>query len=227
MAVAHDIEEISGVSALVGTPEQVRLKLGKSGKAERVIALTLEHGSESATNALASTVMSIVPLVSAILERRQQAAIDRIVEALVPPIQLPKTVLLEARMTAEARKGALEAADWLTAMQIAELAGFSRKNPSTQPNKWKREGLIFAVQQQGVDYFPAYALDAQAGYRPLKAMAQVLEVFGGRKGPWGLAIWFASLNGFLGGERPQDLIATVPSSVVEAARDEVEGAAHG
>jgi len=36
--------------------------------------------------------------------------------------------------------------------------------------------------------------------------ARVLSVFRGRKDEWGLAYWFASVNSFLGGKRPQDLL---------------------
>ena len=80
----------------------------------------------------------------------------------------------------------------VTAAQVAELAGFSTSNLSAQPNKWKKEGQIFAIRHQGLDYFPAYGLDAEAGYRPLKALAPVLAVFGDAKDGWGLAYWFAS-----------------------------------
>jgi hypothetical protein len=105
-------------------------------------------------------------------------------------------VLIEARMTAEARKAVLEKGDWLTAAQIAEVAGFSTSNPSAQPNKWKKEGLIFAVRHRGTDYFPGYALDPATGYRPIKTLAGVLKIFGERKDGWGLAYWFASVNSF-------------------------------
>ena len=38
---------------------------------------------------------------------------------------------------------------------------------------------------------------------------------------------FQSVNGFLGGKRPQDLLATDPDRVIAAARDEVLGVLHG
>jgi hypothetical protein len=42
-----------------------------------------------------------------------------------------------------------------------------------------------------------------------------------------MAYWFLSDNGFLGGKRPQDLLASAPERVIVAAMDEVEGIAHG
>ncbi|MGY3505077.1 hypothetical protein [Bradyrhizobium sp. USDA 4471] len=42
----------------------------------------------------------------------------------------------------EARKRVLETGDWMTAAQVAKIAGFSASNPSAQPNKWKKDGQI-------------------------------------------------------------------------------------
>lgn len=88
------------------------------------------------------------------------ATVDRI-----EPLGFEMLTGIEARMTAEACKAVLEGGDWLTAVQIAEMAGFSASNPSAQPNKWKKDGQIFAVRHRGVDYFPGYALDPSTAYR--------------------------------------------------------------
>jgi hypothetical protein len=226
MTTANKSLELSGFGTFTGTPEQVRKSLDRLG-AEQVVALTLEHASAPAVRALAETVVSIAPLVRTILERRQKELIHSIVEALVPEVPPPQHMLIEARMTAQARKEVLESGDWLTAAQIADVAGFSSTNPSAQPNKWKKDGLIFAVRHRGADYFPGYALDPAAGYRPVKALAKVLAAFKGRKDDWGLAYWFASVNSFLGGKRPQDLLSTSTDQLVAAAEDELAGAAHG
>jgi hypothetical protein len=42
-----------------------------------------------------------------------------------------------------------------------------------------------------------------------------------------MAYWLHSVNSFLGGNRPQDLLATTPERVIEAALDEVQEVAHG
>jgi hypothetical protein len=226
MAITKERPNLSGFSTLTGTPKEIRSRLNGLG-AERVIALTFEHGSERAVKAIAETMTSIAPLISAIIERRQQAALDSIVDALVPHMPPPQHMMVEARMTAQARKAVLEGAEWLTAAQIAELAGFSATNPSAQPNKWKKDGLIFAIRHQGTDYFPGYGLDPAANYRPVKALAQVLRVFSNAKDSWGLAYWFASVNSFLGGQRPQDVLAQQSDRVIAAAQDEMAEIAHG
>jgi len=115
----------------------------------------------------------------------------------------------------------------LTATEIAKIAHLSMKKPRTQPNKWKKDRLIFAINHKGIDYFPTYGLDQDKNYRPIEAMADVLNVFAGSKDGWGLAFWFASVNSFLGGKRPKDLLAKAPHKVIAAALDELVDVTHG
>lgn len=69
--------------------------------------------------------------------------------------------------------------------------------------------------------------DPATGFRPVKALAKIIENFGELKDGWDMAYWFRSDNRFLGGKRPQDLLASAPERVIEAAGDEVLGIAHG
>jgi hypothetical protein len=229
-AVMRDVNDgrvaLSGVGTLAGTPGEIGEQLRQSG-AERAIALTFAHESERTVRAIADALGNLAPMLAGLIKRRQHEALDKIVDALVPSVPLPEHMMAEARMTAHARSVVLASGDWLTAAQVAELAGFSTSNLSAQPNKWKKEGQIFAIRHQGLDYFPAYGLDAEAGYRPLKAMAPILAAFGMAKDGWGLAYWFASVNSFLGGKLPKDVLAKAPERVLAAATDEVAEIAHG
>lgn len=110
---------------------------------------------------------------------------------------------------------------------MAKLAGLSLRNLSAQPNKWKKQGAIFAIHHNGVDYFPGYGLDRAANCRLIRALAKVIQAFAGHKDGWGMAYWFRSASSYLGGKRPQDLLATAPERVIEAAQDEVQEMAHG
>ena len=217
---------LSSVGTLSGTPREIGEQLRRSG-AQRAIALTFAHENERTVRAIAEALGSLAPMVAGLIKRRQREALDKIVDALVPSVPLPEHMLVEARMAAHARGEVLASGDWLTAAQVAELAGFSTSNPSAQPNKWKKDGQVFAIRHQGLDYFPAYGLDAEAGFRPLKSLAPILAVFGEEKDGWGLAYWFASANSFLGGKRPQDVLAKSPDSVRAAAVDELAEIAHG
>jgi hypothetical protein len=211
---------------LTGTPGQVRKQLEKVS-ADQVIALQLNHVAPENVRAVAQAVKGLASLVSTVIERRQTQSLERIVTELVPVVPPPPHRLAMARMTAEARKAVLDSGDWLTAAHVAKMAGFSSTNPSAQPNKWKRKGLIFVLRHAGNDYYPAYGLDPRTGYRPFAALAKILKVFGATKDDWGLAYWFASVNSFLGGKRPQDLLATQAERVIAAAEDEVDAIAHG
>jgi hypothetical protein len=226
MTAAKKTLERSGVATITGTPDEVRQKLAHLS-VDQVVALTVQHGNHALAHVLLDAFAGLTALIPSIIELRHEAKYRSIIEALVPDIPPPQHKLIEARMTAEARKSVIETGEWMTAAQIAEIAGFSTTNPSTQPNKWKRERQIFAINHRGSDYFPAYALDASTDYRPTKGLARVLEVFRGRKDDWGLAYWFASVNSLLGGKRPQDLLISEPDRVVAAAEDEVAGVLHG
>lgn len=224
---AVKIESIlSGFSTVTGTPNEVREFL-VTKKSERVIALTVNHGSQQEIQSMAETVSRIAPLLKKVIARRQNDEMEAIVEALVPNVPLPERMFAEARMMGQARSAVFESCEWLTAAQVAELSGFSTTNPSAQPNKWKKSGQIFAVNHKGVDYFPGFALNPDENYRPYKALGDVIKVLGEKKSAWGLAYWFASVNSFLGGIAPHTLLAKEPERVLAAAHDEVMELTHG
>lgn len=215
-----------GVSTLVGTPKEVRARLGKS-QADRVLVMTFDHIRPVALAALEENMANVASsMLEALLHRQDRESLERLAEVLVPRDPPSPRLLKEAGMLVKARRAVLESGDWLTAAQLAELAGLSARNPSAQPNKWKKQRQIFAISHNGSDYFPGYGLDADAGFRPLKSLAKVIEVFGDHKDGWGLAYWFRSDNSFLGGKRPQDLLASSPERVIAAAEDEIQEVAH-
>lgn len=216
-----------GVSTLAGTPKEVQARLGRS-HAERVLVVAFEHVPSKVFETLAENVTNVTSSLFEVLrERHDRQSLERLAEMLVPRTPPSPRLLKEAAMLVQARRAVLESGDWLTAADIAHLAGLSTRNPSAQPNKWKKQGQIFAIHHGGIDYFPGYGLDRDAGFRPIKALAKVIETFAGHKDGWGMAYWFRSDNSFLGGKRPQDLLVSAPERVIEAARDELQGIAHG
>jgi len=221
------VAEHPGVSTLTGTPKDVQSQLSRS-HADRVLVVAFDHIKPGVFEVLAENFTNIASsMFEVLLQRQDRESLERLAEVLVPRTPASPRLLKEAAMLVQARKAVLESGDWLTAVEVAQLAGLSPRNPSAQPNKWKKQGLIFAISHNGVDYFPGYGLDRESGFRPLKAMAKVIEAFVGHKDGWGKAYWFRSDNSFLGGKRPQDLLATAPEQVIEAALDEVQEVAHG
>lgn len=225
-SVATEPLDASGFDMVSGTPDQVRRGLENSD-ADQVVALTLEHGDEKTARFFAETVICIAPLVSAALARSEPESLEAIVDALVPRRLPAPHLLLEARMNGEARRAVLESGDWLTAAQVAEIAGFKSQNPSAQPNKWKTARRIFAVRVNGLDYYPGYALDPDTHYRPAKGLQAVLEALGEGWDDWSLAIWFASVNSSLGDKMPKDMLLSASEQVLAAAEDEAAGVLHG
>lgn len=216
-----------GVSTLIGTPKEVLARLDKS-HADRVLVVAFDHIKPNVFQTLAENLTNVAAnMFEVLLERQDRESLERLAEALVPRVPLSPRLLKEAAMLVRARKEVLESGDWLTSADIAQLAGLSTRNPSAQPNKWKKQGQIFAINHGGVDYFPGYGLDPASGFRPIKALAKLIEIFAESKDGWGMAYWFRSDNSFLGGERPQDLLISAPDRVIAAAMDEILGAAHG
>jgi hypothetical protein len=221
------VSDHPGVSTLVGTPKEVQARLGES-HAERVLVVEFEHIKANVFQALAENFSNVASsMFEVLLERHDRESLERLAAVLVPRTPPSPRLLKEAAMLVRARKAVLASGDWLNAAEIAQLAGLSTRNPSAQPNKWKKQGLIFAINQGGVDYFPGYGLDRDAGFRPLKALAKIIATFSEHKDGWGMAYWFHSDNSFLGGKRPQDLLASAAERVMEAAMDEVQEIAHG
>lgn len=128
----------------------------------------------------------------------------------------PRPVDIErARMQAQARKKVFNGTDWLTAAQIADLAGLGQKNPSGTVNRWKQQRQIFALTFNGQDWYPKYALGDD--FRPRPAIAEVMRALADWKAER-LASWFEGKSSTLGGERPREVIVSNPQGVVAAAR---------
>jgi hypothetical protein len=81
-----------------------------------------------------------------------------------------------------------------------------------------RDRAVFAVEHDGVEYFPLFGLDPEKKYEPYASLGRVLDVLDGNKSGWSLAFWFAGLNSFVDDRRPQDLLASEPEQVIAAAR---------
>jgi len=197
----------------------------KQTSSRRALAITFESEHElAAAEEVYRRVGEILPQ---LIRLRQQEKISKVVEALLPEMGPSRSTLIQARMQAEAKSTILDSGDYLRAAEIAKLAGYSETNPSAQTSKWKRDKSIFAVEKDGVDYFPSFALNPERSYKPYSAVGAVLDVFQDTKSSWGLAFWFAGLNSFMGDRRPQDLLATKPDLVIAAAKDAMEGLQHG
>lgn len=109
---------------------------------------------------------------------------------------------------------------------LAALARCEVEEMMGDLERWKEEGQIFAIEHEGTEYFPLFALDSAAGYVPYAAVSQVLSIFGSSLSSWGVASWFIGACSFLDDQRPKDLLASDPGWVVDAAQDAMDEMSH-
>jgi hypothetical protein len=209
-----------------GTGEEVAHVLDRTRDA-RVVAVRIENADEEQAAAAQRVFSRVAEFLPQLIETRQQEAFKKIIESLMPSVAPSASARAQIQMLVAARTSILKSGDFISPKEVAHLANYSASNPSVYPNKWKQSGKIFAIQNEGNDYFPFYALDPKNRYQPRPQVAEVLRVLGNTKDSWAIALWFASLNSFLDDERPQDVLATDPDRVVEAAQDERSGIQHG
>jgi len=228
MAQAADIFSISHPA--VGNVRELLARLEKAkGRAQSKTGIVIEVNADSAKqlDVYVSALEMLGQYFSARVAGAPEEAVKLIVQALVPAKPVTSTQLKQAQMLAKAKTAVLQSGDWVSAGEIASLANFSSANPSSQPSKWKRDKRLFAIRHEGVDYFPLYGLDETASYRPLPALKEVISALEAVKDGWEMAYWFMSVNSWLGGKRPQDLLRSAPQQVLVAAQEEVAGITHG
>lgn len=133
---------------------------------------------------------------------------------------------LEQQIIATARRKALNATSWFTPAELARLNDVSAPDLDVQLHGWKEMKMLFSVHHEGIELFPAYNFTDDK-LQPLSGLHEILTLFAGKKDDWGVAYWFASANGYLGGKRPQDVLGPNPEEVLLAAKDELAGVTHG
>ena len=222
MSTVKQIQQVTPV-VMSGSGRDVIELLHKSPN-RRTVAVSFADDEQVA--AAESVFQRVAEFLPQLIEQRQEDTLKRFVSIFLTDVAPSKAAREQARMLIGAKTDILNSGDFLPATELAKLAGFSASNLSVQPNKWKRNRDIFAIQHGREDYFPIYALNPD-DHRPRKQMAEILRIFGNAKDGWSLAFWFAALNSFLDDERPQDVLAVDPHRVIAAAKDEMTGAQHG
>ena len=94
-----------------------------------------------------------------------------------------------------------------------------------QLTRWVVDGDIFAVEHNGIDFYPLYGFHKGPLLRPLPVLRQIIAEL--HMDAWHVAIWFMAGCGMLDGRRPQDVLSTDPQAVLEGAIDQGRGITHG
>jgi hypothetical protein len=208
-----------------GEAQDIAHDLENSG-GQALVFVSHAHRDDEWTKAVFQTLKRASELIEVLIDKKQESSWEALVEALTPDIPLTPNRLIEAKMMALAMKGILESDDFARAADIAEVGHFSKTNPSSQPNRWKKAGLIFAVPYKGADLYPLYALELTEGAKPLPIMESVLNALRD-KDDWQKAFWFSSVNTYLKNKSPKELLKSKPQEVLKAAEIEAAGIQHG
>ena len=102
----------------------------------------------------------------------------------------------------------------LTGAEVRAASGLKPRNKSEPASRWKREGRLFAVRRSGIDHYPAFQF---ADGTPRPVIKKILSALPKGMTAWQIAMWFASGNGWLDGDEPQECLSD-PDAVVDAAR---------
>ncbi|GAA4757922.1 hypothetical protein GCM10023328_47220 [Modestobacter marinus] len=173
----------------------------------------------SARDATEAAALSDVMTAAKAALRSSGATLTKVMDALFPAerdFPMPPALLEQVNRNAKARAELADEFGLLSGAEVAELAASTSGNASAMASRWKNEGKVFTVGPTGGQRFPGFQFGKDDG-RPLPVIAQVLTVFGDRLSGWELALWFTSSNGWLGGERPVDVLDSDPELVVDAA----------
>jgi hypothetical protein len=133
-----------------------------------------------------------------------------------------------AQRLAARRAAVLNEFGYFTAEELADANRSKAANRGALADNWRKRHQVFAVQHpdrslRERDIYPAFQF---SDHQPIKAVREVLAVFGDQKKPWKLALWFTSNNGWLpDSARPVDLLNSHPEAVIEAARRDCGGSA--
>lgn len=198
----------------------------ENSEAQALVFVSHSRTDDERTKTVFKTLKRACELIDVLIDKRREQNWEALIEALTPDVPLSSNKVIEAKMFAQAMKGILESDDFAKATDIAEIAHFSKRNPSSQPNRWKKAGLIFAVPYKGVDLYPLYAIDLKGGARPLPIMEKILSVLTD-KDDWQKAFWFGSVNTYLKNKMPKELLKSKPHEVLRAAEIEAAGVRHG
>jgi hypothetical protein len=198
----------------------------ENSQGQALIFVSHSRGGDERTKTVFETLKRVSELIDVLIDKKRDSSWEALIAALTPDVPLTSNRVIEAKMVAQAMKGILESGDFAKASDIAEIAHFSKSNPSSQPNRWKKAGLIFAVPYKGVDLYPLYALELKEGAKPLPIMKKVLHVLA-NKDDWQKAFWFGSVNTYLRNKMPKELLKSNPEKVLQAAEIEASGVQHG
>lgn len=142
-----------------------------------------------------------------------ESQIRRLTEVLVSPEELAQVDHDLAADNAALRAEYLRTEPSYSAEELNRLCNGPKGNRSEPGSRWLRERKLFALKYGRENRFPAFQL-ADGAPRPV--IAQVLAALPSDFSAWETAFWFASGNGWLGGDAPQDRLRDTEAVIAAA-----------
>lgn len=176
-----------------------------AGDAEEGMLVT---GPETEIRALIQLVRSLVAQ-----GERDECLLDALLQG-VEPGMIGTERFRQLHQQAQARAAFLREVPLLNSAEVSQALGSKARNRSAMASRLKRTGKLIAVSHGGVDWYPAAQIVDRG---PSPAIPKIVAAFSGSS-PWALALWLHAPSGWLGGQRPLDLLAKEPERVVRAAR---------
>jgi hypothetical protein len=102
---------------------------------QALVFVTHSREDDEWTKTVFETLKRASQFIDVLIDKRQEDSWEALIEALTPDLPLTSNRMIEAKMFAQAMKGILESDDFAKATDIAEIAHFSKRNPSSQPNR--------------------------------------------------------------------------------------------
>lgn len=180
--------------------------------------LVVPPGTNTAVDSVLMQAIEFAEIAQRTAAKQQNIHTENIIEHLVdiylegePRAEIDKKIEQDnARLRAEYLKDvkAFTAADIRN-----QFVKTKPKNPSEPASRWKREQRVFAIRYDGKDLFPAFQF---ADGSPLPIIKKILKALPEDLTTWQVAFWFASGNGWLDGDAPQECLKD-ESGVVFAA----------
>lgn len=189
----------------------------------------LEVADEAASNTLLASLPLLDRLlgekIAAVRERRMEEMVDFMAALACSPQALSNWRWRSGSPSATPASSMSSASsapnNW--PMPTACKPAIARPWPTTGASVARCSPWATRTTRRERDIYPAFQFE---NGKPIKAVQEVLEAFGGRKALLVPALWFTSNNGGLpGSARPVDLLASDPDAAVQAKRGDAEGSA--
>jgi hypothetical protein len=192
-----------------------RLEAATARRPAAAILTLAEPPDEASRRAVQAFLDALLRVAGRLDATRQEAAIARLAEALLPdPIAEARGALALDEL--RARDRFLAEIPTLTSAEVAECAASRSSNRAATAQRWKKARQVFSVQHRGAERYPGFQF---RDGRPHPAIAAALAALPARMSPWQVAFWFVSANGWLGGAAPRERLDAAEALVAAARRE--------